>query len=433
MNEGEQRMSRKERRRLQVMGRVETGSLRLTEAADLMGVSYRQAKRIGARYREHGSAGLLHASRGRVSNRRLGEDFKQRVLALYRARYRDFGPTLASEKMAEREGVAVHRETLRRWLLGACLWLGRSAHRRHRRRRARRARFGELVQMDGADGVRESDHAWFEERGPRACLMDMADGVREIDDATGKSLSLMRPAETCEAAADGVREFAMLRKWIERHGVPAALYVDRKNIYVANREPTEEEKRLGAGALTDFGRACWRLGIEIVPANSPQAKGRVERRNGVLQDRLVKELRLRGINDVEGANAILDPFSEDLDRRFAVEPLEVANCHHALPADRRLDDILCVERRRAVQNDWTVSHNGRVLQILDQPGGPKPRDRVTVRQRLDGTLACLYQERPLRFQEIPRRPRPQNPRRETHARLHPEWSHGPRPRDPLAH
>jgi len=272
------RMSAKERKRLVVMEQVKGGGLKLVEGADRMGVSYRQAKRIWARFRLAGASGLVHAGRDRVSNRRIDPVFREQVLGLYREYYRDFGPTLACEKMAERDGVVVHRETLRRWLIEACLWSGRRAWRKHRRRRPRRGHFGELVQLDG------SEHAWFEDRAPRSCLMVM------VDDATGRTEALMAPAETGQAA------FAVLRQWIERHGVPAALYTDRKNIYVTDREPTAEEKRLGKGALTDFGRACQRLGIEIVTAHSPQAKGRVERRNGVFQDRLVKELRLRKID-----------------------------------------------------------------------------------------------------------------------------------------
>jgi hypothetical protein len=324
---------------------------------------------------------LIHASRDRISNRRIDPAFHQRVLALYRERYSDFGPTLASEKMAEREGVVVHHETLRRWLIQAHLWSGRTAWRKHRRRREPRRHFGELVQLDG------SHHAWFEDRASEACLMVM------VDDATGRTEALMAGAETGQAA------FEMLRKWIERHGVPAALYTDRKNIYVTDREPTAEEKRQGTGALTDFARACHRLGIEIIPANSPQAKGRVERKNGVFQDRLVKELRLRGIDIISGANAILDGFCEDLNARFAHLPLEEANYHHALPPGLRLADVLCFEQTRRVQNDWTFNLSGRVFQIPAQPQAPPARSRVTIRRRLDGTLICLYQGRAVRIEE----------------------------------
>jgi len=375
-------MSRKERKRLIVMEQVRAGSLTLVAGAERMGISYRQAKRIWARFRHQGAGGLVHGNRDRLGNRRLEEGFKEKVLALYGEKYRDFGPTLAAEKMAERDGVRVNRETLRRWLKGACLWMGRTAWRRHRRRRQRRAHFGELVQLDG------SHHGWFEERAEQACLMVM------VDDATGHTEALMAEGETTQAV------FGVLRKWIERHGAPAALYTDRKNIYVTDREPTAQEKRAGTGALTDFGRACWRLGIEIIAAHSPQAKGRVERKNGVFQDRLVKELRLLGIDAIEAANAMLDPFTADLNRRFAQAPLEEANHHRALSPGLALEDVLCLESTRVVQNDWTFALGGRTFQIPPQPNAPRARRRVCLRQRLDQTILCLYQGRPVEIEEV---------------------------------
>jgi transposase len=380
-------MSEKERNRLILMEQVRAGSLALVEAADALGVGYRQAKRIWARFGRQGASGLLHAGRDRVSNRQLDASVKERALQLYREQYPDFGPTLAAEKMAERDGVAVHRETLRRWLIAARLWPGRTAHRRHRRRRPRREHFGELVQLDG------SHHAWFESRGAPACLMVM------VDDATGRCEARLSQGETLAAA------FGVLGHWIERHGVPEALYTDRKNIYVTQREPTDEEKRLGTGALTDFGRACWRLGSRQIVAHSPQAKGRVERQNGVFQDRLVKELRLRAIDAIEPANAILDDFTDDLNARFARAPHAAANRHRALPIEGSLADILCVERSRVVQNDWTFTLDARVFQILPQPQAPRARQRVRVRRRMDGSIQCLYEGRELRTEELiwPRR------------------------------
>jgi len=375
-------MSEKERNRLIVMEQVRASSLLLVEAGDSLGVGYRQAKRIWARFQRQGASGLMHASRDRVSNHQLDPTVKARALQLYREQYPDFGPTLASEKMAERDEVQVHRETLRRWLIGACLWPGRTAHRQHRRRRKRRGHFGELVQLDG------SHHAWFESRGAPACLMVM------VDDATGHTEALLAEGETLQAA------FGVLRQWIERHGVPETLYTDRKNIYVTDREPTHDEKRLGTGALTDFGRACWRLGSRVIAAHSPQAKGRVERKNGVFQDRLVKELRLREIDAIEPANAILDSFTADLNARFAQAASAEANRHRTLPVGGSLADILCVERSRVVQNDWTFTLDARVFQILPQPQAPRARQRVCVRRRMDGSIQCLYQGRELQIEEV---------------------------------
>ena len=372
-------MSRKERRRLVVLHQVETQAVTLKEASERMGVSYRQGKRIWKRWREEGESGLIHRSRGGTSNRRSDPALKREALRLCQEHYWDFGPTLAAEKLEERHALEVNRETLRRWLRGACLWAGRTAARRHRRRRPRREHFGELVQFDG------SDHAWFEDRAPRCCLMVM------VDDATGRSVARMAGQETTEAA------FRTLRCWIERHGVPATLYTDRKNLYVSEREPTPEEKRAGTGPLTDFGRACRRLGIEIIAAHSPQAKGRVERRHGVLQDRLVKELRLRGIADIDSANAMLEEFTESLDARLARPAPATANGHRALPPDEPLEEILCWETPRRVQNDWTVVYGSQSLQIERQEGLPPAGARVVVRRRLDGSLAVRWGERELRF------------------------------------
>lgn len=378
------KMSQKERRRQQVLGQMETGVLSLQDAAERMGLCYRQAKRVWKRYRQDGAEGLVHRSRDRISNRRSDPALKARAVGLYKQLYPDFGPTLAAEKLAEIHGLAVNRETLRRWLKGACLWAGRRKERAHRKCRPRRTHFGELVQLDG------SEHRWFEDRADPCCLMVM------VDDATGKTHAHLGAEETTRNA------FLVLRKWILSHGVPSAIYTDRKSVYYVDREPTEEEKRQGSGPLTDFGRACWRLGIEMIWANSPQAKGRVERKNGVFQDRLVKELRLRGISDMESANAVLDPFTASLDEKFARPAAGCANHHRALPAGTALEDILCWEETRRVQNDWTVSYGGQFHQILRQKGMPAAKARVTIRRGMDGSLAILHEGRELRFEAIRR-------------------------------
>ena len=262
------------------MGRVKAGSLRLSEAGELMAVSYRQAKRIWARYRKGGGKALQHGNCGQSSNRAHPEKFRQAVLRQVRERYADFGPTLAAEHLGEEDGLAVPAETLRRWMGEAGLW--RRARRRqpYRQRRERKAHFGELVQLDG------SFHEWLEERGRRGCLMHM------VDDASSTVSCQFSWEETIWAAV------GVLRGWIERYGVPRALYTDWKNVYV--RAATEAEKCEGKEPLTQFGRMCGKLGIRIIAASSPQAKGRVERVHGTHQDRLVKKLRLAGIANYEG-------------------------------------------------------------------------------------------------------------------------------------
>ncbi len=245
----------------------------LREAAKLLELSYRQGKRIWARYRAGGAPGALqHGNCGRVSNRAYAGQFRAAVLQQVKARYEDFGPTLASEHLASDDGLAVQAETLRRWMKQAGLWRRQRRRKPYRQRRERKPHFGELVQLDG------SFHEWLEERGERACLMHM------VDDATSTVLGRFSQEETTWAAA------RVLRSWIERYGVPRALYTDWKNVYV--QPPNAQERQRGEPAVTQFGRMCAQLGIRIIAASSPQAKGRVERTHGTHQDRLVKKLRL---------------------------------------------------------------------------------------------------------------------------------------------
>jgi transposase len=255
-----------------------------------MAVSYRQAKRLYGRYRVEGAKGLRHRSAGRRSNAARSADERGRIVALVREKYSGsvderFGPTLAAEHLASEDGVQVHPDTLRRWMVASGLWSRRRKRSPYRRRRERKAHFGELVQLDG------SFHPWFEQRGPQSCLLTM------VDDATGQSLGHFATQETIWAAA------GVLRGWIEQHGIPRALYTDWKNVYV--RPPNQEERATGAEPLTQFGRMCAKLGITIIPASSPQAKGRIERHHGTHQDRLVKKLRRQAIADLAAANTFL--------------------------------------------------------------------------------------------------------------------------------
>lgn len=373
-------MSCKEMARLRLMHQVEAGTITLRQASEEMGVSERQAKRIWRRFRRDGEAGLVHAGRGRVSNRRMPAGRRREILALYEAHCAGYGPTLASEVLAEEHGVAVHRETLRRFLLAEHLAVPRSQARAHRKRRPRREHFGSLVQIDG------SFHRWLGGEAMQ-CLMVA------VDDATGRMLLWMCEEETTRDA------FMILRKWIERYGIPEAIYVDRRSVYVVDREATAEEKAQGSGPLTDFGRACWRLGIRVIAAHSPQAKGRVERRNGVLQDRLVKALARRGAGSIAQANAALEELAQDFDRRFALAPASPIDRHGKRPVAAVLDETLCWEKTRTVANDWTVSCYGSRWQILRQEGAPGRRKKVTVRRGMDGAVSVHFQGRKLRIEE----------------------------------
>lgn len=382
---GDIRMSSKERKRLGVMVRVDAGELGLKDASRILGISYRHAKRVRKRYREEGDVGLVHRSKGRDSNRGIQEDTWSGVFGLYRGRYAGFGPTLFSEKLEEDHGVRIDHETLRRHLLEEGLWVKVRKGPKHRNWRQRKAHFGELVQIDG------SFHDWFE-NGEKNCLMVM------VDDATGRSMSLMGKEETTEAA------MRLLWLWIERYGVPHALYADRKNVYITDREPTIEEELSGREPLTAFGRACSKLGIRIIPAYSPQAKGRVERKNGVYQDRLVKEFRLNGIKDNDAANRALSAFNEKLNNKFALCPADPADYHIPVPEGISLEDIFCWEESRVLSNDWTFRFETRLFQIEKQSDLPPAKTRVKVLKRLDGSMKVVYRNRPVIFKEIPSRP-----------------------------
>ena len=378
-------MSRKERIRLGVMQQIKAQQLTQVAAGDLLGLGYRQIKRVWRRYQDAGDAGLLHRGRGRLSNRAKPDEFRQKVLARYAKRYPDFGPTLAAEHLSQ-EGLEVDHETLRRWLLIQGSWSIKRRRQKHRQWRERKACFGELVQMDG------SHHDWFEGRRERAVVMVM------IDDATNRTYARFSEQETTRAAFD------TFEGYVRRYGIPQGLYVDRDSIYRTDREPTVAEQLAGEEPLTQFGRAMKRLGVGLDLANSPQAKGRVERRNGLLQDRLVKELRLAGINDLAGANRFLEEkFLPELNRRFWVKPAQEADVHRDLPRD--LTEVLCWEQERVVQRDWTVAWNGGWFQIeRGHEGLCLAGKNVIVRQLRDGSVQLLKGTQKLGWHQLPNRP-----------------------------
>jgi transposase len=387
-------MSTKELTRAGVLARVGAGTLRLGSAAALMKVSYRQAKRLYRRYRAEGAKGLRHRSAGRRSNRATAPARREQVLTVVREKYSGtvderFGPTLAAEHLASEDGLVVDHETLRRWMLDAGLWSRARKGSPHRRRRERMAHFGELVQLDG------SFHPWFERRGPESCLVTM------VDDATGRSVGRFGAQETIWAVV------GVLRAWMAQYGIPRALYTDWKNVYV--RPPNQEERATGAEPLTQFGRMCAKLGITIIPASSPQAKGRIERHHGTHQDRLVKKLRRAGIADVTDANAFLEAaYWPEHNRRFAVAPAASDDFHRAVPRRLSLDQVFRLEDTRTVSNDWVVRYANRHLQVARQSHQPPARSSVQVFEDATGQIEIRYRDRAVRWSEIapPRRIKP---------------------------
>ena len=376
-------MSKKERHRLKILALVMDKHITKREASRRLNLSYRQTLRIYQRYCEQGDAGIVHQLRGKSSNRAYPEDFRKKVTDRYEKRFEGFGPTLAAEKLSD-EDFHVDHETLRRWLLAKGLWKKKRKHRKHRTWRERRHHFGELVQMDG------SHHNWFGPEKPKSCLMKM------IDDATGERMTLLAEEETTEAA------MRLLWNWIEKYGVPVALYTDRKNVYITDREPTLEEELRNEVPATVFGKACQKLGIRIIAAHSPQAKGRVERSNGVYQDRFVKELALRRITTIATANKLLRAgYEDELNAKFAKAPIAQDDYHIPLSKTVDLNEIFCFEDTRVVHNDWTIRYENRIYQITkDNRPLPKPKDKVIVRKDFSANLSLLYRDKPLDFHLI---------------------------------
>ena len=382
-------MSEAELARVGVLGEVTAGRLSVEHAAGLMGVSRRQAFRLLGRFRAGGAAALASRRRGRPSNRRLPESVRTKAMGLVRDRYADFGPTLAAEKLSALHGLSVSRETLRQWMMAEGLWADRRTRAQPiHQPRGRRECLGELVQIDG------SRHWWFEERGPPCTLLVY------IDDATSRLMHLQFVLS--ETAFD---YFRATRAYMVAHGKPVAFYSDKHSIFRAAKADTA-----GHDAITQFGRALQELNVDIICANSPQAKGRVERANKTLQDRLVKELRLQGISTIEAANAMLPEFLADHNRRFAKPPRCSKDLHRPIPAWADVDAALTWKEDRTVSRSLTLQYN-KVLLLLkaSEFACSVARRRVTVFDYPDGRLEIRYAGRALPYTALdtpPRGPRP---------------------------
>jgi len=377
-------MSRKERRRLTIMAGVKQRELRLVQAAGLLGLSYRQTKRVWRRYQEQGDGGLVHRLRGRPSPRRTAPQIRAKILTRLAERYPDFGPTLAAEYLSQ-EGLVVDHETLRRWQLAEGTRTVRRRRQKHHQWRERKPCLGAMVQLDG------SDHDWFEGRRRRAVLMVM------VDDATSQVWAQFFEQETTRASYD------VLEGWLRRLGLPQSLYVDRDSIYRCEGLSSVAEQLAGKEPQTQFGRAMEQLGVELILANSPQAKGRVERMNGTLQDRLVKALRLEKISDLSRANEYLaKEFLPAFNRRFKVRAASAADVHGPMP--RQLDEVLSWEEERVVQRDWTVACASRWYQLDRQHESLSLAGRkVIVRTLRSGQVQLVYRGSKLRWRELPGR------------------------------
>ena len=406
-------MSGKELRRVPVIHQVMDKQLPQVKAALVLGLTTRHVRRLMTRVQREGDAGLVHRGRGKPSNRRISAARKAKLLKLYRIHYGDFGPTLAAEKLAERHGLAVHAETLRRWLRARGVVHFTRRKRPHRAWRARKAHVGELVQLDG------SHHDWFEGRGPACVLMAY------IDDANSRVFVRFYAYEGTIPAMDS------FQRYVQHYGIPLAIYADKHTTYQSPAPPTVDEQLAGITPTSQFGRALGELGVELIAAHSPQAKGRVERLFKTFQDRVIKEMRLADVSTLEAANQFLEGYLPIYNQRFTVQPAQVADLHRPRPASRDLDRSLCIKTPRGLRRDWTVAHHGHLYQVRTNVRAT----HVLVEERVDGTMRITHQGRPLAFHAItsrpvkvveaktvhpPRRPVTPRPDHPWHRRLRPE-------------
>jgi transposase-like protein len=375
-------LSQKELKRIHIIQKVADGVIKQVDAAGILLLSTRQIRRIVKKVKAEGEKGIIHKSRGRDSNRKTPKKIRDRVVKLYRTRYKDFGPTLASEKLFERDGIKLNDETLRRWLIESGDWKKTRKRRVYHQWRERKQYCGEMVQMDG------SHHDWLEGRGPRCVLMGY------IDDATGTTFGRFYEYEGTIPAMDS------FKRYIKRHGIPMSVYLDKHTTYKSTGKPTLEDELNDTKPLSEFERALKELGVEVIHANSPQAKGRVERLFGTLQDRLVKEMRLKNVRTIQEANIFLAQYLPSYNKRFAVIPLRKENLHRDISTGLNLNDIFCVKTKRTLRNDFTIAHNRKLYQIQSHIHA----SAVLILDRMDGSITVTHNGRPIQFAEIAARP-----------------------------
>lgn len=391
----------KELKRLHVIRKVMEGTLTQKDAAELASLSERQIRRIVKRIRQEGDEGIRHKARGKPSGRKL--PFKERIVQLYKTTYPDFGPTLFTEKLTEREGITISRETVRTWLIEEGEWKKHRRHKAHRQWRERKDHYGEMLQMDG------SHHDWFEGRGPKCVLMGY------IDDATGGVYGRFYEYEGTIPAMDSFKRYST------KYGLPMSVYLDKHTTYKSwvRKDDFQETE-----PISQFGRALQELGVRKLHAHSPQAKGRIERLFHTFQDRVVKEMRLRGVSTIPEANTFLASYLPVYNKRFCVTPKKEENLHRKVSVD--LDTVLCIKTERTLKNDHTIQYDGKLYQV----DGRIRTKRVMVEELIDGTMRIRHKGVEVAFHEIVERPaapekeRPYVPRGKGHR---PPIDHGWRP------
>lgn len=403
-------MSKKELERKSIMDSYRLGKLTLTECAKKLGLCYRQTKRVWRRYQQESDRALCHRSRGKRPSNAYASDFREKVINLYQQKYLGFGPTYAAEKLQEDDDIHIHAETLRLWLKKEGLWTMKRKRNIYREKREKRANFGDLLQIDG------SIHDWFSDN-RKSCLLNL------VDDATGVSFALLDRGETTRIL------LTCLKKWIEQYGIPKSVYVDLKSVYVAPKPLKQkyDDDLLIKEGFSYFEQACRKLGIEIIRAYSPQAKGRVERKHGVYQDCLVKDLKLYGIKTIEAANCYLEEkFLTKINQKFSHAPRDLTD-HHRDPAPYGdLNEILCWSYKRQLRNDWSIQFNREYFQVKKIEGNKlQPGEFIILRKYLDGSMRFWYEEQLLDYYPLSKKPEPPSrskkyytPKGECDPRLH---------------
>ena len=372
-------MSRREIRRVGIIQRVEEKRITQCEAGKILGVSGRQVIRLTQKYREQGEEGLIHGLRGQPSNRGIDPQRKKTIVALYREQYTGFGPTLASEKLEERNHLTIHPETLRRWLREEKIEYPQRRGKQHRRWRERKACYGEMVQIDG------STHAWLDDRSPKMVLMAY------IDDATGQVYGRFYAYEGTLPAMDSFWRYS------QRSGLPQSIYLDRHETYKSPSKLTLEDELAGREqSESQFQRAMRELDVQVKYAYSPQAKGRIERLFKTLQDRLIKEMRLEGIASMEEANLFLENYLPHYNQRFSHPPSNPTNLHRQPPRPRNLFSILCIQQSRALRLDGTFRYQNHWYQIQ---GSLRPKT-LQIQEWIDGTLHVFQDSKELPYRKI---------------------------------
>ena len=372
----------KELKKLHIVKKFIEKQIKQKEAAKVLGISTRQVRRIASRLKAEGDSSIAHRLRGKKSNNATPESARQKVVALYKKNYWDFGPTLASEKLSLLDGIKVSKETLRGWLISEGLLTKRRKPRHHRKWRERKPHFGQMVQMDG------SEHRWFEGRGEEATLMGY------IDDATSIVFARFYSYEGVIPAMDS------FNRYIAKYGLPASIYFDRHSTYKSSGKPTIEDQLKAKVPLSQFARALDELQVRFIYAYSPQAKGRIERLFGTFGDRVIKEMRLAGVCNIVGGNNFLDYYLPIFNNRFSILPAEEGNMHRPVPKDINLKSIFSIREERILRNDFTISYKRDLYQILNNIYAK----RVTVEERLDKNIYITYKGKNLMYKKIEKRP-----------------------------